>query len=138
MYVILLPKLNTSKSIRVTNFSKLYAVKFVCAKINDIELTQVICTLVSSHTRACSTYDQFLVRGSLLTNKLMSQGFQQSRLQATFRKVYGRYVQRSHLPMQPLFFWGGDMLSDMFHTNRKAILDTLILAMVRTDYLIWK
>jgi hypothetical protein len=27
------------------------------------------------YARACSTYDQFLARGSLLTNKLMSQGF---------------------------------------------------------------
>jgi hypothetical protein len=27
------------------------------------------------YTRACSTYDQFLIRGSLLTKKLMSQGF---------------------------------------------------------------
>jgi hypothetical protein len=32
-----------------------------------------------------------LVRGSLLTNKLMSQGFQMPRLQAAFRKFYGRY-----------------------------------------------
>jgi hypothetical protein len=43
------------------------------------------------YTRACSTCDQFLVRGSLLTNKLMSQGFQMSRLQAAIRKFYGRY-----------------------------------------------
>jgi hypothetical protein len=42
------------------------------------------------YARACSEYDQFLVRGSLLTNKLMSQGFQLSRLQAAFRKFYGR------------------------------------------------
>jgi hypothetical protein len=34
------------------------------------------------YARACSTYDQFLVRVSLLTNKLMPQGFQLSRLQA--------------------------------------------------------
>jgi hypothetical protein len=32
-------------------------------------------------------------------------------------------------------FWG-HMLSDMFHTNRKAVLDTLILTMVCTVYLI--
>jgi hypothetical protein len=31
------------------------------------------------YARACFTDDQFLVRGSLLTNKLMSQGIQQSR-----------------------------------------------------------
>ena len=46
---------------------------------------------ISMYARACSTYDQFLVRGNLLTNKMMSQGFQLSRLQAAFRKFYGRY-----------------------------------------------
>jgi hypothetical protein len=40
------------------------------------------------YARACSISDQFFVRGSLLTNKLMSQGFQLSRLQAAFRKFY--------------------------------------------------
>jgi hypothetical protein len=42
------------------------------------------------YARACSTYDNLIVGGSLLTNKLMSQGFQLSRLQAAFRKFYGR------------------------------------------------
>jgi hypothetical protein len=42
------------------------------------------------YASACSKYDQFLVRGSLLTNKLMSQRFQLSRLKAAFRKFYGR------------------------------------------------
>jgi hypothetical protein len=46
--------------------------------------------------RACSKYDQFLVRLSLLTNKLMSQGFQMSRLQAAFRKFYGRHNDRPY------------------------------------------
>jgi hypothetical protein len=34
---------------------------------------------------------QFLVRGNLLTDKMMPQGFQLSHLQAAFRKFYGRY-----------------------------------------------
>jgi hypothetical protein len=66
------------------------------------------------YARACSTYNQFLVRGSLLTNKLMSQGFQQSRLQAAFREFYGRYNDRIY----PYNLSLGHMLSDMFHTNR--------------------
>ena len=37
------------------------------------------------------TYDQFLNRGRLLTNKLLLQGFQESRLKAPFRKFCGRY-----------------------------------------------
>jgi hypothetical protein len=64
------------------------------------------------YARACSTYDQFLVRGNLLIDKLMSQGFQLSRLQAAFRKFHGRYndlICPYNLPL-------GHMLSDMFHT----------------------
>jgi hypothetical protein len=41
--------------------------------------------------RACSTYDQFFSRSRLLTDKLMLQGFLQSRLMSAFRKFYGRY-----------------------------------------------
>jgi hypothetical protein len=52
------------------------------------------------------TYDQFLVRSSLLTNKLMSQGFQLSRLQATIFNICPYNLSLDH------------MLSDMFHTNR--------------------
>jgi hypothetical protein len=65
------------------------------------------------YARACWTYNQFLIRDSLLTNKLMSQGFLQPRLQAAFRKFYGRYndlVCQYDLPL-------GQMLSDVFHTN---------------------
>jgi hypothetical protein len=58
--------------------------------------------------------DQFLVRGNLLTDKLMSQGFQLSRLQAAFRKFYGRYNDL----ICPYNLSLGNMLSDMFHTNR--------------------
>jgi hypothetical protein len=66
------------------------------------------------YARACSKYDQFLIRGNLLTGKLMSQGFQLSRLQAAFRKFYGRYndlICSYNLSL-------GHMLSDMFHINR--------------------
>jgi hypothetical protein len=57
--------------------------------------------------------DQFLVRGNLLTDKLMSQGFQLSRLQAAFRKFYGHYNDR----ICPYSLSLGHMVSDMFHTN---------------------
>jgi hypothetical protein len=63
---------------------------------------------------ACSKYDQFLVRGSLLTNKLMQQGFQLSRLLAAFCKFYGRYNNL----IRPYNLSLGHMLYDMFHTNR--------------------
>jgi hypothetical protein len=58
--------------------------------------------------------DQCLIRDSLLTNKLMLQGFLQSRLQAAFRKVYSRY--NDHVCRYN--FRLGQMLSDVFYTNR--------------------
>jgi hypothetical protein len=79
-------------------------------------------------------HTMFLVRGSLLTNKLMSQGFQLSRLQAAFRKLYGHYNDL----ICPYNHSLSHMLSEMFHTNRKAVLDTLILTTVHSVYLIWK
>ena len=43
------------------------------------------------YARACSTYEHFKYRGKILTDKLLSQGYQESRLISTFRKFYGRY-----------------------------------------------
>jgi hypothetical protein len=69
----------------------------------------------------------FLVRDNLLTDKLMSQGFQLPRLQAAFCKCYGRYNNLIY----PCKLSLGCMLSDIFHTN---VLDTLILTTGRTVY----
>jgi hypothetical protein len=56
-------------------------------------------------------------------------------LQAAFRKFYGIYsglVCQYNLP-------SGQILSDMFHINHSSVRNTLmLLAMVRTVYLIWK
>ena len=41
--------------------------------------------------RACSCYDDFAGRGKLLTDKLLQQGYEETRLKSTFRKFYGRY-----------------------------------------------
>jgi hypothetical protein len=58
-------------------------------------------------------YDQFLVRGSLLSNKLMSQGFQLSRLEAVFRKFYGSYNDL----ICPYNLSLGHMLSDVSYQS---------------------
>jgi hypothetical protein len=73
------------------------------------------------------------VRGSLLTNKLMSQGFQMSRLQAAFCKFYGRYNELIYPYNLP---WATCCLI-YFITIVKSFL-TLILTTVYTVYLIWK
>ena len=43
------------------------------------------------YARACSTYEHFIYRGKLLTDKLLKQEYRKSRLKSTFRKCYGRY-----------------------------------------------
>jgi hypothetical protein len=59
-----------------------------------------------------SLFDIWSVFSSrLLTHKLMSQGFQQFRLQAAFRKFHGRYNDL----ICPYNLLLGHMLSDMFH-----------------------
>jgi hypothetical protein len=50
-----------------------------------------------------------LLRGSLLTKMLISQGFQMSRLQAAFRKFYGHYSDLVY----PYNLSLGQMLPDM-------------------------
>ena len=44
------------------------------------------------YIRACTTYKDFLDRATLLTTKLLKQGYLTSRLKNTFKKFYGRHV----------------------------------------------
>ena len=53
------------------------------------------------YARACSTYDQFLVRGNLLTNKLMSRVSTVS-FTGSFPQILWS-LQRSYLLIQPFF-----------------------------------
>ena len=62
--------------------------------------------------RACFAYEDFSKRGRLLTNKMMLQGYNESRLKSSFRKFYGRYndlVCGYNLSL-------AHMLNDLFHT----------------------
>jgi hypothetical protein len=86
---------------------------YPCSNIPAAPAYGVYISQLIRYARACSAFNQFLVRGSLLTNKLMSQGFKMSRLQAAFRKFYGRYND-----LNPFNISLGHMLSDRFHNNR--------------------
>ena len=64
------------------------------------------------YVRACFAYEDFSKRGRLLTNKMMLQGYNESRLKSSFRKFYGRYndlVCGYNLSL-------AHMLNDLFHT----------------------
>ena len=64
---------------------------YLCSNIPSSPAYGVYVSQLIRYARACSAYDQFLNRDRLLTDKLLLQGFQQSRLKAAFRKFYGRY-----------------------------------------------
>jgi hypothetical protein len=102
----------------IFNFS-IVNIPNLCSNIQASPAYGVYISQLIRYARACSTYDQFSVRGSLLTNKLMSQGFQMSRLQAAFCKFYGRY----NALIYPYNLSLGHKLSDMFHNNCWAVLD---------------
>ena len=83
---------------------------FLCSNIPPdygVYISQLI-----RYTRACVAYEDFSKRGKLLTNKLMLQGYNESRLKSSFRKFYGRYndlVCDYKLSL-------AHMLNDLFHT----------------------
>ena len=95
---------------------------YLCSNIPSSPAYGVYVSQLIRYARACSAYDQFLNRGKLLTDKLLLQGFQQSRLKAAFRKFYGRYnnlVYQYDLSLS-------QMLSDVFHSHCWAVFHTLI------------
>jgi hypothetical protein len=86
--------------------------------LTNVIIFQLYLHMVYSH-RSIVEYKSLLdiwsvlVRGSLLKNKLMLQGFQLSRLQAAFRKFFGRYNDL----ISPYNLSLCHMLSNTFHTN---------------------
>ena len=44
-----------------------------------------------SHSRACSSYECFILMARRLSSKLLKQGYLVERLKSSFRKFYGRY-----------------------------------------------
>ena len=85
---------------------------FLCSNIPLSPAYGVYISQLIRYARACYAYENFLKRGQLLTNKLMLQGYNESRLKSSFRKFYGCYndlVCNYKLSL-------GHMLNDLFHT----------------------
>jgi hypothetical protein len=85
----------------------------ICSNITLSPSYGVYVAQLIRYARACSTYHQFLNRSRLLTDKLMLQGFLQSRLMSAFRKFYGLYNDLIYNYKLSL----SHILSDIFHTN---------------------
>ena len=94
---------------------------YLCSNIPSSPAYGVFISQLIRYARACSTYEQFLKRGKLLTSKLTKQEYQQSHLKSSFRKFNGRYndlVSKYNLSLS-------QMLTDVFHTNCQSIIYTL-------------
>ena len=105
-------KLTTQLYDKRDDFSFSINFPYLCSNIPSSPAYSVYVSQLIRYARACSAYDQFLNRGRILTNKLLSQGFQQSRLKAEFRKLYGRYNNFACQYDLPL----SQMLSGVFHS----------------------
>jgi hypothetical protein len=83
---------------------------YTCSNIPLSLVYGVYISQLIRYARVCSTYNQFSSRGTLLTDKLIKQGFLQSRLMSAFLKFYGRYNDLIHNYKLSL----SHMLSDIF------------------------
>jgi hypothetical protein len=63
---------------------------FLCSNIPLSSAYGVYVSQLIQYTRACFAYEDFPKRGTLLTNKLMLQGYNDFRLKSSFCKFYGR------------------------------------------------
>jgi hypothetical protein len=85
---------------------------FLCSIIPLSPAYVVYVSQLIQYTKACFAYEDFSKRGRLLTNKLMLQGYNESRFKSSFCKFYGHY---NHLVCDyklPL----AHMLDGLFHT----------------------
>jgi hypothetical protein len=86
---------------------------YICSNIPLSPAYGVYISQLIQYARACSTYDQFLSRSRLLTDKLILHGFLQPRLMSAFCKFYDRYNDLIYNYILSLSL----MLSGIFHTN---------------------
>ena len=84
---------------------------FICSNIPATPAYGVYISQLIRYSRACSSYQDFLDRGLLLTMKLLNQGFLFVKLKSSLRKCYGRHhdlVDRYGISVS-------QMTTDIFH-----------------------
>jgi hypothetical protein len=87
--------------------------EYLCSNIPAAPAYGSIYLSFDRYSRACGSYQDFLVRGLLLTKKLLNQGFLVVNLKSSLRKFYGRHhdlVDRYGISVS-------QMTTDMFHLS---------------------
>ena len=69
----------------ITNFP------FLSSNIPSSPAYGVFISQLIRYSRACSSYECFILRARRLSSKLLKQGYLAERLKSSFRKLYGRY-----------------------------------------------
>jgi hypothetical protein len=107
-------------------------VPFLCSNIPLSPAYDVYISRLIRYARSCFVYEDVSKRGKLLTNKLMLQGCNESRLKSSFRKFYGRYndlVCDYKLSL-------AHMLKDLLHTICSTVISILALTTGNPVYII--
>ena len=63
---------------------------FLCSNIPRSPAYGVFISQLIRYSRACSSYQDFLIRAKLLTSKLLRQGYQLNRLRNAFKKILSK------------------------------------------------
>jgi hypothetical protein len=111
-----------------------FTVNFLCL-CSNIPISSAYCLYLAVDSVCKSLFDiQSVFNSRQFTDKQVDiTKVSTVCLLTAFRIFYGRcndLVWQYNLHL-------GQLMSDVFHTNRKAVLDTLILTTVRTVYLNW-
>ena len=86
---------------------------FLSSNIPSAPAYGVYVSQLIRYARTCSNYQDFMERGKVLTQKLLSQGYQKIKLVATLKKFYGRH----HDLVNPYNVAVSRIVSDVFASD---------------------
>ena len=95
-------------NVYVSSFNKYASHASPSAPAYGVYVSQLI-----RYARTCSNYQDFMERGKVLTQKLLSQGYQKTKLVATLKKFYGRH----HDLVNPYNVAVSRIVSDVFASD---------------------
>ena len=78
---------------------------FICSNIPTAPANGVYISHVILYSRACGSFYDFFDRGSLLTKKLLKQGFLVVKWKSSFGKIYSRHhdlAKRYRIPVSQM------------------------------------
>ena len=90
---------------------------FLSSNIPSAPAYGVYVSQLIRYARACSNYQDFMERGKVLTTKLLSQGYQKTKLVATLKKFYGRH----HDLVNPYNVAVSRIVSDVFASDAPQV-----------------